>query len=332
MDISFIIPTYNAASHIETCLRSIRTQKYLQDKVEILVLDGGSTDVTLTIASTYNCRILKNEKKLAEYGVQLGVREATGKFLVVFAADNELTGNDWIDKVVDTFNNDQDISAVWGKLVSGEGDHALNKYFELIQSDPLNWFLNKNLDKYKKEVFVDDKGFFKFNVNCRKPLVWGANGLAYRAEKIKKIWAQEGYLGDNDAFQYMIEQGDDKVAYFDGPFVYHHHVAKLGDWIKKWQRNFIQHLADKHQTRNMNWAFTDNFKIKLFFWVLYSLLFFIPLLQSIYLSLRDRNIYWLYHPVANSIQFTVYLFLVIFSKKGRNFIKGIIFNRTVKGV
>lgn len=332
MDISFIIPIYNAALHIETCLRSIRAQRYLQDKVEILILDGGSTDATLAISAKYNCRILKNEKKLAEYGVQLGVREATGKFLVVFAADNELVGDDWISKVVDTFNNDQSISAIWGKLASGKSDYALNKYLELIQSDPLNWFLNKNLNKYKKMASSGNKGFLKFNVDCRKPLVWGANGLIYRAGKIKKIWAQEGYLGDNDAFQYMVEQGDSKVAYFDQPFVYHHHVAKLGDWIKKWQRNFIQHLADKHQTRNMNWAFADNFKIKLFFWALYSLFLFIPVLQSIYLSLKDRNIYWLYHPVANFIQFVVYLFLIIFSKKGRNFIKGIIFNRSIKGV
>ena len=319
--ISFIVPTYNAQEHLERCLRSIQGQSYPKEKIEILIVDGGSTDNTLKISARFKATVLSNPKRLAEYGVQIGVKEATGDFLVIFACDNELIGNDWIQKVINVFSEDDSISAVWGRLASGENDSGLNKYFELIQSDPLNWFLNKNLDKYKKRASTNDKAFLKFNVNCRKPLIWGANGLAYRAEKIKKIWAQESYLGDNDAFQYMIEQGNDKVAYFDGPFVYHHHVAKLGDWIKKWQRNFIQHLADKHQTRNMNWAFADNFKIKLFFWSIYNLIPFFSLSHTLYLFFRDNNAYWFYHPLVSFIQFLTYVRLTLFTKKGFNFIK-----------
>ena len=144
--ISFIIPTYNAGEHLERCLKSIRCQDYHQEKVEILIIDGGSSDNTLEIAKNFDCNILNNPKRLAEYGVQLGVKEARGEFLAIFAADNELVGNDWIKKIGDVFADDGEISAVWGRLVSGKDDTALNKYFELIQSDPLNWFLNNNLN------------------------------------------------------------------------------------------------------------------------------------------------------------------------------------------
>jgi glycosyltransferase involved in cell wall biosynthesis len=323
--ISFVIPTYNAGQYLQSCLKSIQGQEYPQDKVEILILDGGSSDNTLEIAHQHNCRVLKNEKKLAEYGVQLGMENTKGDLAVVFAADNELVGTKWIQKIVEIFERDEEISAVWGRLISGEDDSALNKYFELIQSDPLNWFLNKNLDKYKKQAEFSKDDCLKFRVNPERPLVWGANGLVYRTSRIKSIWLQDGYLGDNDAFQYMVEAGNNKVAYFDSPFIYHHHVAKLSDWIKRWKRNLLLHLLDKKNTRNMNWVFTADFKIKLLIWIIYSAIPIFSLSHAGYLSLRDKNIYWRYHPIASFAQFLTYSFLLASTSKGHDFLKSFIF-------
>jgi len=323
--ISFIIPTYNAERHIELCLKSIRGQSYPQDKVEILILDGLSVDRTLDIANKYNCRILHNKKRLAEYGVQLGVKEARGEFLVIFAADNELVGDSWIENVLNVFTADPLVCAVWGRLCSGEGDSAINKYFELIQSDPLNWFLNNNLRKYIRQGRVYREGIVKFEVSPQSPLVWGANGLTYRMDKIRRIWSQENYLGDNDAFQYMIENGDAKVAYFTGAFVYHHHVARLADWIKKWRRNLVAHLLDKRASRNMNWVFTADFKRKLLFWVFYAAFPVFSSLHAAYLAAKERKLYWFYHPLVTLAQFFTYTTIIIFTRKGRSFIRGIIF-------
>jgi len=313
-EITFIIPTYNANKQLKSCLRSIRCQKYPQNKIEIIIADGGSTDNTLEIAKEFGCRIIQNPRRLAEYGVQVGVRNSIGIFLVIFAADNELVGVNWIQKVIDVFKNNVDISAVWGRLASGENDLALNKYYALIQSDPLNWFMNKNLTSYLKSA-TRYKDCFIFNVDPKKPLVWGANGLVYRAEKIKKIWEQEGYLGDNDAFQYMIEQGNNIVAYFESPFVYHHHVRNLMDWISKWKRNFNQHLLDNIHTRNMNWIFTKNFKIRLSLWIIYSLIPVFSLFDSLKNIIIERNIYWLYHPFVSFTQTAIYISIIIFLGK-----------------
>lgn len=318
--ISFVIPTYNAASHLECCLQSIKKQHYPEDKIEILIIDGGSTDTTLGLARKYGASILHNPKRLAEYGVQLGVEQASGELLVVFAADNELVGDTWIQQVVAIFDNEPEIIALWGRLASGKNDPALNKYFELIQSDPLNWFINRNLQDYITQSAINEDCYV-FTVSLRKPLVWGANGLVYKTERIKKIWAQEGYLGDNDAFQCLVEEGNVKVAYIAKPFVYHHHVARLADWIKKWQRNFFFHLVDKQKTRNMNWLYAKNFKIKLFFWICYSMILPFSLVHSIYLSIRFRNIYWYYHPIVSFLQCMTYSILIIFTKKGRDFLR-----------
>ncbi|MDD5255776.1 MAG: glycosyltransferase [Candidatus Omnitrophica bacterium] len=326
---SFVIPTYNAADHLENCLKSIRQQQYPREAMEVLIADGGSSDRTLEIAQRYESRILENKKRLAEYGVQLGVAEAKGDLLVVFAADNELVGEDWAAKVSRVFEQNNEISAVWGRLASGPHDAALNKYFALIQSDPLSWFLNTNLLRYKKSAAAS-ADYFEFKVDPRKPLVWGANGLVYRSERIKKVWQREEYLGDNDAFQYMVEQGNNKVAYFDTPFVYHHHVSRLSDWPRKWKRNLTRHLFDKQESRNMNWAFDAGFRKKAVLWVFYSVLPVFSFLHASYLALRERNIYWLYHPLASFLQAVTYMYLVVSEQKGRRLVAGLFIKRRGK--
>jgi len=323
--ISFIIPTYNAERLLGRCLKSIRDQDYPQEEVEVIISDGGSSDNTVRVAQEYNCKVLYNTKRLAEYGLQQGILNSSGDFIVPFAADNELVGRGWIKKVVDVFASDQDICAVWGRLASGLDDSSLNKYFELIQSDPLNWFLNSNLDNYKKSCRPYKGGYFVFKVDPVRPLVWGANGIAYRSAVIKPVWKQEGYLGDNDAFQYMIEEGHNKVAYFDCPYVFHHHVATFRQWISKWRRNYKLHFLDKLKTRNVQWVFVQGFNRRLCLWLLYSLLPIFSGLHAVYLMFRDRNIHWLYHPAVSFLQTCIYLYITLTTKEGRFLIRNFIF-------
>ncbi len=45
--ISIVIACYNSERTIEQCLNSIRSQRYPQNKIEIIAVDGGSKDNTL---------------------------------------------------------------------------------------------------------------------------------------------------------------------------------------------------------------------------------------------------------------------------------------------
>lgn len=56
--ISIVMPAYNAERTIELALRSIRMQT-IADQIEILVIDGGSTDATREIARQYGAVILE---------------------------------------------------------------------------------------------------------------------------------------------------------------------------------------------------------------------------------------------------------------------------------
>lgn len=316
--ISFIIPVLNAERHLHTCLRSIRAQDYPAGSVEIIVLDGGSTDSTVEIAWIYGAKVLPNPRRLAEYGLQVGIGAATGGFVTIFAADNELSGRDWIRRALGVFEAKLECAAVWGPLRSGPDDPPVNKYFELIQSDPMTHFMNKNISRYlKAEATIRRDDAFFFKVDPKRPLVWGANGLTMRRDLVAHIWAREGYLGDNDAFQQMIEEGNSMVAYIPGLTTYHHHVGAVGDFVRKWKRNFSNHFLDKIETRNTNWVFTEDFRKRLVFWLIYSTNPVISGAHALLMALRDRNLYWVYHPLLCMLQTYVYAWIMVATPKGR---------------
>ena len=51
--ISIVIPAYNEEKNIKECIDSVFESDYRKDKIEVIVVDDGSTDNTLNIAKRY---------------------------------------------------------------------------------------------------------------------------------------------------------------------------------------------------------------------------------------------------------------------------------------
>lgn len=315
---TFVLPTLNASGPLfERALASIRAQEYPVELVEILVADGGSTDDTRTVAERFGATVIENPNRLAEWGVKEGVLAAAGDVCVVFAADNELVGRDWLARVARRFENDPGLAAVYGRLVSGDDDPPLNKYIALIQSEPLNWFLNRNLERYLEASPVEADGFATIEVDPAKPLIWGANGLAVRTGQVRAIWARDGYVADVDAFHRLIQAGHGRVAYDPGAYCYHHQVVRLSDLRRKWLRNSQKHLVEQAATRDLDWVHVPGFRRRAVLWILYSLLPPIAIADAVRRAVRDRSVYWLYHPLATFLQAATYGQALLLSEPGR---------------
>lgn len=328
--ISFVTPTYNAGRCLRACLESIRNQEYPQDKIEILIADGGSQDNTCRIADEFGAKIFDNPYRLAEYGLAIAVKNSTGEFLVLAASDNELIGKDWLKNMLLPFFYDSRVSAEWGRLKSASNDCSINHYYALIQNDPLTFFVNKNLDTYIKNtepIKEDGQIYYIFDVEPVRPLPWGANCLIYKSQSVKKFWQRSDYIGDNDVFQMMVEIGSNRVAYNPGLKIYHHTVGNLFDWIGKWKRNFKEHFLNKLETRNLNWAFVSHFEIKVLLWCIYSIFIPISSIHSIILAFKYRNIFWLYHSIVSFSQALTYFYILTTTVKGRRLVWDLILRR-----
>lgn len=171
---TILIPTYNSAARLRRCLDSIARQDYPADRVQIIVADGGSTDDTRGIALEYAAEVVDNPLRLAEEGLRAGMPQVSRELLVVFADDNELVGENWLRTVDRIFEDNPALSAFWCRIAASDDDPAINKYYALIQTEPLSFFLNRNTDWYmgNSDALVSDGiEYHVFEVDPGRPLV-----------------------------------------------------------------------------------------------------------------------------------------------------------------
>lgn len=125
-DISIIIATYNAEKTLNHCLTSITSQ--MTEQTELIIIDGGSKDATLSIIKKYRTYIgyTISEKDNGIYDAwNKGIQAAHGRWLMFIGADDILLPN------------------------------ALQTYLHLIN-------ITKDIEKYDyicgKDEYVDKKG------------------------------------------------------------------------------------------------------------------------------------------------------------------------------
>jgi len=111
---SVIIRCYNEEQHIGRLLSGIMEQT-VQD-VEIIVVDSGSTDATLSIASRYPVKILSIRLEEFSFGrsLNLGCQAASGEFIVIASAHVYPVYTDWLERLLAPFT-DPKVALVYGK-------------------------------------------------------------------------------------------------------------------------------------------------------------------------------------------------------------------------
>lgn len=85
--LSVICPIYNEEKYIAQCIESLLLQDYPQNDLEILFVDGMSTDKTREIIATYTekypfIKMLDNPKKIVPYAMNAGIKASKGEIII----------------------------------------------------------------------------------------------------------------------------------------------------------------------------------------------------------------------------------------------------------
>lgn len=85
--VSVIIPVRNEQSHIALCLEAIRSQDYPQEFIEVLCVDGISSDKTRDIIKSYvekysNIQLLDNLAGIVPTAMNIGIRASQGDVII----------------------------------------------------------------------------------------------------------------------------------------------------------------------------------------------------------------------------------------------------------
>ena len=186
---SIIIPNWNGAAHLPTCLRALAAQTY--PHAEVLLVDNASTDDSLALVARDfpAVRVLAQPRNLGFTGAcNAGLRAAQGEVLILLNNDTE-AAPDWLAEVMAAFARYPQAGSVASKMLLFDRRDTLHAAGDLFRRDgtPGN-----------RGVWQKDTGQY-----AEGP-VFSANGgsAAYR----RALLADVGLL--DDAFYFSLEDVD----------------------------------------------------------------------------------------------------------------------------
>ena len=111
---SVVIRSYNEEKNIERLFKGVIEQSVKE--TEIILVDSGSTDATLAIASRYPVKVLHIDPNEFTFGrsLNLGCAEAQGGFIVIASAHVYPLYQDWLEQLLLPFE-DSEVAVVYGK-------------------------------------------------------------------------------------------------------------------------------------------------------------------------------------------------------------------------
>lgn len=136
---SIVIRCYNEEQHIGRLLSGIIEQS-VQD-VEIILVDSGSTDATVAIASRYPIKLLSIQPQEFSFGraLNLGCEVATGDVIVIASAHVYPVYRDWLEQLLVPFR-DPKIALTYGKQRGNEQTkYSEHQVFAKWFPDQSNW-------------------------------------------------------------------------------------------------------------------------------------------------------------------------------------------------
>ncbi len=310
--ISFVIPVLNEEKRIKKCLDSIKKQKYNWNKIEVLVVDGGSTDKTVNIVKEFGFKVIYNSQKLADIGSHLGYEKAKGDLVVIMAADNVLVEKDWLLKMVKPFIYEKNVGGAFCKYDTNEDDKDYSKIALYINgaTDPFNLFVYGRERVYypllHRKYFIEKLGkdydLYRFSLDDF-PLIALAQGFIINKKllgnKILEWWKGDDIL----PIIRMIEMGY-KLAYVKNASIKHYIFENFSHFIKKMDRKIQLAFLNPQQ-----WGFVKRKKylnryrkIKSYLFVFYAFSVIIPFIHSLYwiVKYKEKD-YMLYHTPATFI-------------------------------
>jgi glycosyltransferase involved in cell wall biosynthesis len=112
--IALIVRCFNEEAHIGRLLTGVRHQSVQPD--ELIVVDSGSTDATLAIASTFDATIVSLRPEDFSFGhaLNVGIQAATTDIAVMASAHVYPLYDTWLERLADPFEDPQ-IGLAYGR-------------------------------------------------------------------------------------------------------------------------------------------------------------------------------------------------------------------------
>ena len=215
--VTVIVPVRNGEQTIQPLLESLQKLDYDRNKVEVIVVDGNSTDKTREIVKEYPVNLVVEKRNGLNIARNTGIKCSNGE-IVAFTDSDCMVSQNWITKIVENFK-DPKVGCVGGSTKALDNDFV-SQYADNSIVRLMPFFR-------KREELEKVKPFFRHPAGCN---------MAFR----RKVAEEVGYFDEN------IQYGFDEVEFADRVCmagykmvldpevsVWHKHRATLGDFMKQ---------------------------------------------------------------------------------------------------
>ncbi len=181
---TIVMATLNSIRTVELALIAIRQQDYPAEKIEVLLVDGGSVDGTRELAKQYGCVLIDNPQVDPVSAKILGLKSATGRYLMHIDSDEVLVSAQTLRAHATAYKNFPQVKMVFSAgYINPPGVPFAARYINEF-GDPFSMYyyrLSKNIQFFAKDLartcrrLTEKEGATLFEVGKkRQPLMENA--------------------------------------------------------------------------------------------------------------------------------------------------------------
>lgn len=216
-DISIVIRAYNEAGPLQRLLSNLAEQEYPTSKMELVVVDNGSTDETATVAKKAGAKMVHLPQENFSYpkSSNLGVAASTAPIAALISAHCLPVSNQWIQGAICHFSNPE-IAGVYGSCKAFPDAPFAEKW------------LYTDLEKATKNAYTVDKmgpGVFATVSAALRRTLW-------EQRPFNEAYGQGGE--DQDWGRWALSQGY-QLMYEPDLNVYHSHNLGFIGVLQQWK-------------------------------------------------------------------------------------------------
>ena len=292
-------------------------------------MDGGSADATKTILKKNKFRVIDSPIKNAEAQRAIGLKHANNNLIVSLDADNYLPNKKWITQMVRPFLENKEIvhAGTLHFTYKKNDPSSFNRYVALFGVvDPTVYYVGRpdRVPHFKNkwsggDILRETPEYYIVRFTKDSLPTVGCNGVVYRRDiLLKNAQADPSKFIHIDVFADLFEKGYDKYAIVKNDLI-HDTAIDLRSLMKK-RIAFLYAYYHKKALKRRYFIYNPN-KLqdvfKLFLFILYTITFIKPLVDSArgYFVIRDRA--WFLHPIMCWVYLYAYG-LVTFKKLFEN--------------